>query len=141
MNKAFLWSVVAVFVTTMILGFVVHGFLLHAEYAKLVPNVFRAEQDAQGHFGYMVLAHVIMAIGVTWIYRQGRENKPWLAQGIRFGLAIAALVTIPTYLIYFAVQPLPSDLVAQQIVFGTIAMVILGIVTAAVNRDPVPVRA
>ncbi len=140
MNKTFLWSVVVVFITSMILGFVVHGFLLHGDYARL-PNLFRIEQDAEAHFGYLVLAHVIMAIGITWIYRQGRENKPWLAQGIRFGLAVAVLSTIPLYLIYFAVQPLPTDLVAQQIVFDTIAMVIVGIVTAAVNRDPVPARA
>jgi len=141
MNKAFVWSVVAVFVTAMILGFVVHGVLLHTQYEKLVPGLFRSEQDAQGYFIYMIVAHVIMAIGITWVYRMGRENKPWLAQGIRFGIAIALLSTIPIYLIYFAVQPLPSDLVAQQIVFDTIAMVILGIVTAAVNRDPVPMRA
>jgi hypothetical protein len=141
MNKAFAVSVVVVFVAAMILGFVVHGFLLHAEYTKLVPSLFRAEQDAQGHFGYLVLAHVVMAIGVTWIYRHGRENKAWLAQGVRFGLGLAAVVTIPTYLIYFAVQPLPSDLVAQQIVYDTIAMVILGIVVAAVNKDPASLRA
>jgi drug/metabolite transporter (DMT)-like permease len=140
MNKAFVWSVVAVFVTAMLLGFVVHGVLLHKDYERLVPNLFRGEADAQAHFVYMLLAHVIMAIGVTWVYRMGRENKPWLAQGIRFGIAIALLSTIPLYLIYFAVQPLPSDLVAQQIVYDTIAMVILGIVTAAVNRDPVPMR-
>ena len=141
MNKNFVWSVVAVFVTSMILGFVVHGVLLHGEYAKLVPNVFRGEADAQAHFGYMIIAHVIMAIGVTWVYRMGRENKPWFAQGVRFGIAVALLSTIPLYLIYFAVQPLPSDLVALQIAYDTIAMVILGVVTAAVNRDPVPMRA
>jgi drug/metabolite transporter (DMT)-like permease len=141
MNKSFVWSVVAVFVASMILGFVVHAVLLAGEYAKLVPNLFRGEQDQGAHFVYMIIAHVIMAIGITWVYRMGRENKPWLAQGVRFGIAIALLSTIPTYLIYFAVQPLPSDLVAMQIVCDTIAMVILGIVAAAVNRDPVPMRA
>jgi len=141
MNKTFVWSVVAVFVTAMILGFVVHGWILHGEYQKLVPSLFRGESDAMAHFPYMIIAHVIMAIGITWVYRMGRENKPWLAQGVRFGIAIALLSTIPIYLIYFAVQPLPSDLVAMQIVCDTIAMVILGIVTAAVNRDPVPMRA
>ena len=141
MKKAFVWSVVAVFVTSMLLGFLVHSVLLHKDYERLVPNLFRGPADQQAYFAYMLIAHVIMAIGVTWVYRMGRENKPWLAQGVRFGIAIALLSTIPLYLIYFAVQPLPSDLVAQQIVFDTIAMVILGIVTAAVNRDPVPMRA
>jgi hypothetical protein len=66
----------------------------------------------------------------------GREDKPWLGQGLRFGLAVVVLMTIPTYLIYLAVQPMPEALVAKQIAFDTIAMVVLGIVAAAVNRDP-----
>jgi hypothetical protein len=140
MNKAFVWSVVAMFIVSMILGMVVHGMLLGSEYAKLT-NLFRSEADSQQHFLYMILAHVLMAIGWTWIYRMGRENKPWLGQGVRFGLAVALLCTIPGYLIYFAVQPLPSDMVAQQIVYDTIACVIMGIVVAAVNRDPLPARA
>jgi hypothetical protein len=140
MNKTFAVSVVVVFVVSMILGFVVHGVLLGQQYAALT-QLFRGEQDQMGHFAYMIAAHVVMAIGFTWVYRQGRENKPFLGQGARFGLAVAVLATIPTYLIYFAVQPLPSDLVAQQIVFDTVAMVILGITVAAVNRDPIPARA
>jgi membrane protease YdiL (CAAX protease family) len=140
MNKTFAISVVVMFVVSMALGFVVHGLILGQAYASL-PNLFRGEQDQAGHFGYMILAHVFIAIGFTWIYRQGRESKPWLMQGVRFGLAVAVLTTIPIYLIYFAVQPLPSDLVAQQIVYDTIATVIMGIVVAAVNRDPVPARA
>jgi drug/metabolite transporter (DMT)-like permease len=128
------------FVAAMLLGFLVHGMLLHGAYAKLVPEVFRAPDDAQHYFPYMLLAHLFIAIGFTWIYRAGRDNRPWVGQGLRFGLAVAVLTTIPTYLIYFAVQPLPSDLVAQQIVYDTISMVILGLVVAAVNRDPIPTR-
>jgi hypothetical protein len=140
MNKTFVVSVVALFVLSMILGFVVHGMLLAQQYASLT-SLFRAEQDQQAHFGYMILAHVIAAIGFTWVYRQGRENKPVLGQGVRFGLGVAVLTTIPTYLIYFAVQPMPSDLVAQQIVMDTVAMVLMGIAAAALNRDPIPARA
>jgi drug/metabolite transporter (DMT)-like permease len=104
-------------------------------------SLFRPPADAERHFPYLLLAHVFLAVGWTWIYRMGRENKPWLGQGIRFGLAVAVLSTIPTYLIYFAVQPMPSDMVALQIVYDTIACVIMGIVVAAVNRDPLPARA
>src|SRR2546423_10814775 len=140
MNKTFVLSVVAVFVTAMILGFVVHHLLLGQEYAKLI-QLFRAPDDAKAHFPFMVAAQVVMAIGWTWIYRMGRENKPWLGQGIRFGIAVALICTIPTYLIYFAVQPYPSDMVALQIAYDTIASVILGIVVAAVNRDALSARA
>ena len=140
MNKTFVLSVVVVFIVAMVLGMVVHGMLLGPHYANL-GSLFRTPEGQQQHFLYMILAHVIMAIGWTWVYRIGRENKPWLGQGVRFGLAVAVLATIPTYLIYFAVQPLPSDVVAMQIALDTIASVILGITVAAMNRDPLPARA
>ena len=135
MNKKFVISVVGLFVVSMLLGFVIHGAILHGAYAKL-PNLFRPEAEAQAYFGYMLIAHVILAIGMTWVYRRGHEaGKPVLAQGVRFGLGLAVLITIPGYLIYYAVQPMPSDLVAQQIVLDTIGMVIMGISAAALNKS------
>lgn len=139
MNARFWISVVVLFVLSMLFGFVVHGTLLHGDYTKL-QHLFRGPGEKE-YLPYMLAAHLFIAIGLTWIYRQGRDNRPWLGQGVRFGLAVTVLMTIPTYLIYFAVQPMPSDLVAKQIVFDGICMVILGIVTAAVNRDPMPARA
>ena len=121
-------------VLSLVLGGAVHAWLLGPEYAKLT-TLFRSPQDHESYFAYMILAHVALGVGFTWIYRQGRDDRPWLGQGLRFGLAVALLATIPTYLIYFAVQPMPSDLVAKQIALDVIAMVILGIVAAAVNRD------
>ena len=139
MNRTFVLSVVAVAVAAMALGFVVHHLLLGQQYMQ-VSQLFRTPADAQAHGAYMIVAHILMAIGWTWIYRMGRENRPWLGQGVRFGLAVAVICTIPMYLIYFAIQPFPSDLVALQIVYDTIASVILGIVVAAVNRDALPAR-
>ena len=135
MDKNFVASVIAISIASLMLGFVVHGVFLHDAYAKL-PNLFRPETQAQGYFGYMLIAHLLIGTGFTWIYRRGRENKPWLIQGLRFGAAVAVMMTIPTYLIYFAVQPLPSDLVAQQIVFDLIAILLLGIFVAWLNKYP-----
>ena len=47
----------------------------------------------------MALAYVFMAVAFTWIYLKGREDKPWLPQGLRYGVAIAllsAVVDIPS---------------------------------------------
>ena len=136
MSKHFVLSVVVVFVVALVLSGTIHHVLLGQEYMK-IAQIFRAPSEAQQYFPYMIAAHVIMAIGWTWVYRIGRENKPWLGQGVRFGLAIAVLATIPGYLIYYAVQPMPSDLVVKQVVFDTISMVVMGIVAAFVNRDPI----
>ena len=82
----------------------------------------------------MLLAHVFMAFGLVWIYLKGKENKPFLTQGLCFGAAVATLVTVPTYLIYYAVQPMPGMLALKQIIFDTIGVMITGVVIAWLNR-------
>ena len=133
-------SVAALTVLSLIIGFGVHELLLGAEYRQLT-NLFRSPADAEKYFGYMLLAHVFMGAGLTWIYRQGREAKPWLAQGVRFGIAVSVLMVIPMYLIYFVVQPMPAGLVAKQIVFGTIGTIVMGIAAAWINKRDVAVPA
>lgn len=49
---------------------------------------------------------------------------------MRFGVAVAFLTVIPTYLIYFVVQPTPSALVVKQMIFDGILMLVLGVVVA-----------
>jgi magnesium-transporting ATPase (P-type) len=136
MDKRFWLSVLVLFVLSLVLGFVVHAVLLGPEYAKLT-GLFRPPAEQQQYFLWMLLAHALIAVGFTWIYRKGLEaGKPVLGQGVRFGLAIAVLMTIPIYLIYYAVQPLPGTLVAKQIVYDVIAVVVMGVVAAWINQPP-----
>ncbi len=138
MNKQFWISVAVMFVLAMALGFGVHGVLLHQDYDPLAQaGVFRTPEAAQQYFPFMLLAHLLFAVGFTWIYRQGVDaGKPFLGQGVRFGLGVAVLATIPTYLIYYVVTPLPAVLVVKQIVFDTIAIVLMGVAVAALNQPP-----
>jgi hypothetical protein len=133
MNAKNILSVVVMFVMSLMLGFVVHALLLKPDYAQLVA-LFRPEAEQQTYFPYMLIAHLSIGIGFVWVYLQGRDDSPWLGQGIRYGAAIAVLMTIPTYLIYYAVQPMPGMVVAKQIVFDTIGVVLMGIVVAWLNR-------
>jgi len=134
MNAKFVVSSIVVAVMSLVLGFIVHGWLLEPDYRALAA-LFRTESEQMSFFGFMIAAHIFIGVGFTWIYRMGREAKPFLGQGVRFGLAIAVLTIIPTYLIYYAVQPMPGNLVAKQIVFGTMAMVLMGIACAWINQD------
>jgi len=132
-NARFVVSVVAMFVLSMAFGFVIHGVMLHGDYAKL-PNLMRTEAAAQQLFGFMLLAHLLIAAGFSWIYIKGKESRPWLGQGLRYGVAVAVMMTIPMYLIYYVVMPYPSDVVAQQIAYDTMAIIVMGIVLAWINR-------
>ena len=135
MNKQFLVSVVVMFILSLGLGFVVHELMLKNDYNQL-PNLMRKAADAQRHFPAMLAAHACIAIGMTAIYRRGREaGKGWTGQGVRFGLLFAVAVCLPTYLIYYAVQPMPLTLVVKQLVFDTITTVLLGIAVAGLNKQ------
>ncbi len=133
MNKKFLISWVAVFVVWMLGSFVVHGVLLGADYATLT-NMMRTEAEQQAYFHWMLIAHVIMAGAFVWIYNRGSEDKPWMQQGIRYGIAIALLAPVPVYLIYYAVQQIPGMIVVKQIIFDSALLVILGLVVAFLNK-------
>jgi hypothetical protein len=133
MNKKFLVTWLIVFVVWMLGSFVVHGALLYADYAGL-PNLFRPEADAQQYFPLMILAHVIMAGAFVWIYSRGVEATPWVGQGLRFGLAIVLLATLPMYTIYYVVQPMPGLHVVKQIVFDGILVIVLALIAAYVYR-------
>ena len=134
MNKDFFIAWAVVFVAWMAGSFVVHGLLLNAEYAAL-PNLFRSEADTGDLLPLMLLAHVIMAGAFAWIYARGRESRPWVGQGVRFGIAIALLGVVPTYMIYYVVQPMSGALAVKQTVFDGILVVLLGIVVAFLYRD------
>jgi len=135
MNKRFVIAWVVVFIVWMAGSFVVHGVLLHDDYARL-SNLFRTEADARQHFAWMILAHVVMSGAFAWIYSRGVEAAPWPAQGLRYGLAIALLTAVPTYMIYYVVQPMPGDTVVKQIVFDGILTVLLGLVAAYIYKAP-----
>ena len=134
MNKRFIIAWAVVFVVWFMGSFVVHGVLLRSDYMELT-GLFRREDDQQKYLPLMILAHAIYSVAFIWIYARGAEAKPWLAQGVRFGLAAALLTVVPTYLIYFVVQPMPQDVVVKQIVCDGILTVVLGAVVAWLYRD------
>ena len=133
MSKKFLIAWIVLFAAWFLGSFVVHGVLLRSDYLQLT-NLFRAESDQRKYFPLMIAAHVILSGAFVWIYARGVEAKPWMAQGVRFGLAVALLTVVPTYMIYFVVQPMPADIVIKQIVCDGVLTIILGMIVAWLYR-------
>ena len=132
MSRKCIISAVVMFIMAWALSFVVHGILLGADYS--VTAGMRPPAEAQTLMHYMILAQALFGIAFAWVYVQGKEDKPWLAQGVRYGIAIAFLTVIPTYLIYHVVTPVPFALALKQIGYDTIRVVLMGVVLAWINR-------
>ena len=135
MDKKFFIAWVVIFIAWMAGDFLVHGVLLGDDYMQLA-KLYRSTAESQQYFPWMLIAHVLSAGAFTWIFVRGKEVRPWMGQGARYGLAVAALTAIPGYLIYYAVQPLTGELVTKQIIFSTILLVVLGIIVAWLYREP-----
>ena len=136
MNTRFVVSVVVIWLLSSVLSAVVHGAILGPDYARLATmGMYRAPDAARELMPFMWIANLLFAIGFTWIYRAGRSSRPWLGQGLRFGVAVSLLYTIPMFLIYYVVQPTPSDLAAKQAVLGSLVTIVLAMAAAFINRD------
>src|SRR5438477_4794859 len=135
MNKRFLLAWLVVFIAWFFGSFLVHGVLLHDDY-KSLSNLFRPEAESQSFFPLLILAHLIMSGAFVWIYARGVEAKPEIGQGVRYGIAVICLMTLPLYLIYYVVQPMPGATVAKQMVFDGMLVLILGILVAFMYRRP-----
>jgi len=132
MGRKCIVSAVVMFIMAWALSFLVHGVLLGGDYS-VTPGM-RPPAEAQKLIFYLILAQALFGVAFAWIYVQGKEDKPWLAQGLRFGIAVAFLTVIPTYLIYHVVTPVPLALALKQIVFDTIRVLLMGVVLAWINR-------
>ena len=131
--RFFISGIVMGFASLMV-GFLVHATLLHPDYNAL-SSVFRSDEEGMNFFHWMILAHVMIGFSLTWIYRQGvQAGVSTIAQGVRFGIAIACLMTIPTYLIYLAVLKIPAELAHKQMVYDVPFVILLGILVAFLNK-------
>ena len=135
MRKRFWVCGIVVSIAAMLLDFLVHGLLLQGDYSALVATgLMRAPAEAKAYLPYMLAAHVLIGFGLTWLYMQCSDpmrSSP--AAGLRFGAAVAVMSTIPGYLIYYAVEPLPAMLVHKQMIFSAIAVLLLGVLLAWLN--------
>lgn len=134
MDKKYLINTAVVFVAWMVGSYVVHGALLQQDYLA-VQQLFRTPEESQAYFHWMLLAHVFLAGALVWLYRAGVEAKGWAAQGLRFGLVVAFLTVVPTYTIYYVVQPMPGLHVIKQILFDGMLIMLLSLLVAFLYRE------
>ncbi|MGH9875795.1 MAG: hypothetical protein ACRD9S_25360 [Pyrinomonadaceae bacterium] len=124
-------TIIVIFIVANILGFLIHAVLLKPDYMPLAAH-YRAEGTEKILF--ISLAYLSFAIGSVWVYAKGVEEKSWLGQGIRFGIAMWLILAVPSFVIAYAVQPVPGMLVVKQILFEGADKIVLGIITAALYR-------
>lgn len=129
--KRLVLTIIVVFVVANFTGFFIHAIWLRQDYMPIAQH-YRPE--GQEKMLFIILAYLSFAIGSVIVYAKGVENKPWLGQGIRFGILMWLVLTVPSFFIAYAVQPVPTILMAKQVLCEGVDKILLGIITAALYR-------
>jgi hypothetical protein len=124
-------TIIVVFIAANVTGFLIHAVLLKTEYMR-IAGYYR--QPGEEKMLFISLAYLAFAIGSVWVYAKGVEDKSWWEQGIRFGIAMWLVLAVPSFVIAYAVQPVPGMLVVKQVLFEGLDKILLGLLTAALYR-------
>ena len=126
-------------ILAVVVGFIVqlgglvliHGVWLKPDYAA-TASVWRTPQAQLARTWAMLLGTLIYVAAAVLIYVRGREAKPWLGQGLRFGILLALLVVVYSSLSGWVILPVPHQLVEKWILGESVLAVVFGLVIAAI---------
>jgi hypothetical protein len=133
--KRYFLGVVGAFVSLFGLAFVLHGMALQSAYKTAPQTMFRPEAEFMQRFHFLALGYLVFALAAVWIYAYGAEAKPWLGQGVRYGIALWALGAVMPGMVSFAIQPWPADVMLKATLADLLIMVITGVVIAGIYKN------
>ncbi|MGB0035055.1 MAG: hypothetical protein WBP79_06235 [Candidatus Acidiferrales bacterium] len=132
--KKLVLAVVVAYIVLMASNYAVHEVWLKADY-NAIPLSHRSTEAIMHRFWAMALGQFFFAALFAYIYTRGSENKPWLAQGIRYGIVMTFLTIVPYSLSEYVVYIIPHELAVKWMASGTIQLIILGIIVAGICRE------
>jgi hypothetical protein len=132
--KKLVIAIVAAYVVLMGTNYLIHGVWLTPDY-DAIPLSHRNAEQIMNRFWAMALGQFFFAAMFAYIYTLGRENKPWIAQGIRYGIIMTFMTVIPYSLSEYVVYIVPHMLVVKWMVAGGIQLIILGLIVAAICKE------
>ncbi len=130
-TKRFIPSIIAVFTFVFIYEWILHGYLLAGLYES-TPSLWRAKTEMPAYMNWLMLGQLVFTIMFCYIFLKGYENKG-LMEGVRYGILIGLLFIGPD-MIFYAVQPLPANLVVYWCIGGLIEMIIAGVILASIYK-------
>jgi hypothetical protein len=127
-------ATIAAYVVLMATNYLIHSIWLMPDY-EAIASSHRTVEGIMHRFWAMALGQFFFAAMFSYIYTRGRENKPWLEQGIRYGIVMTFMTVVPYSLSEYVVYVVNYMLVIKWMVAGGIQLIILGLIVAAIFKD------
>lgn len=128
-------AIVVGYVLLLALGYLIHGVWLRPVYDEYV-TLWRSEEVMLHKRWVLWVGQLIFTVLFAWVYTRGVEDKPWLGQGIRYGIIMTLLAVVPAVCTEYVVFPIPYTLALKWMVAGGVQLVVFGVVVAAFCKQP-----
>jgi len=132
--KKMIFAVVVGFVVQLGGLFLIHSVLLRQDYVD-TEALWRPRAAQIIRVWAMLLAVLIYVVGAVLVYLRGVERKPWMGQGIRFGILMALVVVIYGSLSGWVILPIPHMLAVKWILSESFLSVVFGLAVAGICKS------
>ncbi|MBN2061566.1 MAG: hypothetical protein JW882_14235 [Deltaproteobacteria bacterium] len=128
--KRFVVAIIGVFITILILDYVIHSLILLNTYKDL-KGVWRP--DFMSKTWIMYITALVFSVLFVYIFTKNYEGKG-IGEGIRYGILIGLLMNVVGAFNQYASYPIPFTLALQWFIYGTIEFIVCGIVTTLIYK-------
>jgi len=134
-TKQWLLASVAVFAVIGVLEFLVHGVLLSDLYRQTAA-VWRAETEMRQMMWVFWVGYLVFAPLFALIYVKGYEKgKPGLGQGFRYGLYVAAMLSVMNSFGWYVILPIPLVLAFYWFLAILVEFILAGVAAGLVYHE------
>jgi hypothetical protein len=111
-------------------GWLLNGVLLKDIYAQ-TPNLWRSQSEMMALFHWIIIGQALIVFAFLMIYASGFAGG--IVAGIRLGVPLE-IAAIGMRMGFYAVQPIPGDLLIYGSLSGVIEMIIVGAIVGAIYK-------
>src|SRR5213080_3554743 len=129
--KRFILAFVAAYVFIFAWGWLLNGVLLKDVYAE-TPNLWRSQSEMMSLFHWILIGQALIVFGFVMIYASGFAGGGVIA-GIRLGVLLE-IAAIGMRMGFYAVQPIPGNLLFYGSLSGLFEMIIVGAIVGAICK-------
>lgn len=130
-TKKLILAMVICFLVLVGTDWLINGVLLMKDY-QANPASWRPMDQLMHKIWVMWIGQAFFAALFCYIYSRGAEAKPWIGQGIRYGILITLFTVIPYSLGEYTVYNVPHMLAVKWMITGFVQMLILGLIAAGI---------
>jgi hypothetical protein len=133
-------TTIAAFLMAQVGAVLIHGVILSADYEPYEGTLLRTSGDGTPPWQMLFLpvVHLAVIVPLVWVYGRLPLAGSTAARGAKIGLLGWAMGQLPVWLLWYAQQPWPGDLVLKQLGLELVASLAIGLTIAAVARVPAP---